>query len=328
MSNVINIVNASKTYKIVKKEQGLKGSFKSMISRQYEEKKAVENVSFSIDEGEFVGFIGPNGAGKTTTIKMLSGIIYPTSGEISVLGYTPQKLQNDFKRQISVTMGQKNQLWWDIPAQDSFRLIKVIYNLSDNEFNKTVNELTEILDVKRLLDVPLRNLSLGERMKMEIIGSILHNPKILFLDEPTIGLDVTSRRKIREFLQYINNERKTTIMLTSHYLEDIELLCNRIIAINRGKVLYDGDIHRMKADSLDKKYVSVSAYDKESLELIKKYSNNIEETGNTIKMLVDKGDLQNIGKEVFLNEQFYDVNIEEMPLDEIFEILFNKKELV
>lgn len=328
MNNIIKVINASKTYKIVKKEEGLKGSLKSMISRKYEEKKAVDSVTFSIDEGEFVGFIGPNGAGKTTTIKMLSGIVHPNFGEISVLGFMPQKLQNDFKRQIAVTMGQKNQLWWDIPAQDSFRLIKVIYNLSDKEFNNTVDELTELLDVKRLLDVPLRNLSLGERMKMEIIGAIIHNPKILFLDEPTIGLDVTSRRKICEFLQYINKEKKTTIMLTSHYLEDIDLLCNRIIAINKGKVMYDGDIRGMKADSLDKKYVSVSAYNEESLKAIKKYSNNIKETGNTIKMLVNRGDLQNIGKEVFLNDQFYDVNIEEMPLDEIFEILYNQRELV
>lgn len=239
MNEIISVKNVSKIYAILKKEPGLIGSLKTFISRKYEKKIAVDNINFSIEEGDFIGFIGPNGAGKTTTIKMLSGIIHPSSGDITVMGFTPKKLQNAFKKQIAITMGQKNQLWWDIPALDSFQLLKEIYEISNNDFKNILEELTELLDVKHILDVPLRNLSLGERMKMEIIGSLLHSPKILFLDEPTIGLDVSSRRRICEFLKYLNEEKKTTIILTSHYHEDIKALCNRIISIDKGRIIYD-----------------------------------------------------------------------------------------
>lgn len=248
MNEIISVKNVSKTYDILRKEPGLFGSIKTLVSRKYEKKTAVDNIDFSIDEGDFIGFIGPNGAGKTTTIKMLSGIIHPSSGDIKVMGFTPKKLQNSFKKQFAITMGQKNQLWWDIPALDSFELLTEIYELSKADYKHNLEELTALLEVKNLLKVPLRNLSLGERMKMEIIGSLLHNPKVLFLDEPTIGLDVTSRRKIREFLKYINKEKKITIILTSHYLEDIQELCNRIIAINKGKIIYDGSIKALPSE--------------------------------------------------------------------------------
>lgn len=273
LNEIISVKDVSKEYNVAMKEPGLLGSIKNLFFKKYEKKLAVNHISFSIQEGDFIGFIGPNGAGKTTTIKMLSGIIHPTEGSISVMGYVPHRLQNAFKKNFSITMGQKNQLWWDIPAIDSFQLIKEIYEITEDDYKHTLHELTELLDVSHIINTPLRNLSLGERMKFELIGALLHGPKVLFLDEPTIGLDVSSRRRIREFLKYINKEKKVTVILTSHYLEDIEELCNRIIAISQGEIVYDG-----------------------SLKLMNK---NI------------------------LNHQ-YDSTIEEMPLNDVFESLFNK----
>ncbi|WP_082452051.1 ABC transporter ATP-binding protein [Paenibacillus ihuae] len=250
MDDIISVSNVSKTYKIAIKEPGLSASIKNLFSRKFENKVAVDHISFSIKPGEFIGFIGPNGAGKTTTIKMLSGIIHPSEGSISVMGYTPHRLENNFKRSFAITMGQKNQLWWDIPAIDSFQLIKEIYEITDDDYTRTLQELTELLDVQPLYNTPLRNLSLGERMKFELIGALLHNPKVLFLDEPTIGLDVSSRRRIRDFLKYINAEKKVTVILTSHYPEDITELCNRIIAISHGNIIYDGSIHALNKDDI------------------------------------------------------------------------------
>ncbi|MBK1812725.1 ATP-binding cassette domain-containing protein [Clostridium sp. YIM B02505] len=296
-----------------------------MIARKYVKKIAVDNISFSIDEGDFIGFIGPNGAGKTTTIKMLSGIIHPSAGDIKVMGFTPKKLQNSFKKQFAITMGQKNQLWWDIPALDSFHLLKEIYEISDQDFNNILEELIDLLDAKHILNVPLRNLSLGERMKMELIGSLLHSPRVLFLDEPTIGLDAPSRRKIREFLKYINNDKKITIILTSHYLEDIEALCNKIIAINKGRVIYNGALKAIPTDALNYKQVSVSFDNKNAIKTLESYGKCIEETSSSAKFLINKDDLKNFGKEVFTSNNFYDINIEEVPIDDTFENLFRNE---
>ncbi|QSF44248.1 ABC transporter ATP-binding protein [Paenibacillus tianjinensis] len=245
MTEIISVNDVSKVYKITKKEPGLLAGIKNLFLKKFEEKVAVDHINFSIQEGEFVGFIGPNGAGKTTTIKMLSGIIHPSEGAINVMGYIPHRLEHSFKKNFSITMGQKNQLWWDLPAIDSFQLIKEIYEITEADYTRTLQELTELLEVQSILNTPLRNLSLGERMKFELIGALLHGPKVLFLDEPTIGLDVSSRRRIREFLKYINMEKKVTVILTSHYLEDIEELCNRIIAISHGNIIYDGTLHDM-----------------------------------------------------------------------------------
>lgn len=251
MNEIISVKDVSKVYNIATKEPGLWASIRNLFIKNNEKKIAVNHVSFSIQEGDFIGFIGPNGAGKTTTIKMLSGIIHPTEGSIRVMVYVPHLLQNAFKKSFSITMGQKNQLWWDIPAIDSFQLIKEIYEITDDDYKHTLQELTEILDVNHILNTPLRNLSLGERMKFELIGALLHRPKVLFLDEPTIGLDVTSRRRIREFLKYLNMEQKVTVILTSHYLEDIAELCNRIIAISHGSIIYDGSLDFLNKDSLN-----------------------------------------------------------------------------
>lgn len=325
MTEIISVKNVSKIYDILKKEPGLIGSIKTLVSRKYGRKTAVDNITFSIQEGDFIGFIGPNGAGKTTTIKMLSGIIHPSSGNIKVMGFTPKKLQNAFKKQFAITMGQKNQLWWDIPALDSFQLLKEIYEISDEAYKDILDELTKLLDVKHILNIPLRNLSLGERMKMEIIGSLLHSPKVLFLDEPTIGLDVLSRRKIREFLKYINKEKKITIILTSHYLEDIEELCNKIIAINKGKIIYYGSLKALPTGALNYKHVSVLFDNKNALELLGPYGKLVEKTNNSAKLLINKDNLKEFGKEVFTNNNFYDINIEEVPLDDTFANLFNSE---
>jgi ABC-2 type transport system ATP-binding protein len=237
---IISLDSFSKYYSVHKKEPGFAGSVKSLFARKYETVKAVDSVSFSIEEGEVVGFIGPNGAGKTTTLKCLSGLLYPTKGKVQVLGFTPFNRDHAFLKQISLVMGQKNQLWWDLPAMDTFLLNKEIYDIPKKTFDSVVADLAKRLDVTDILHVPVRKLSLGQRMKMELIASLLHSPKILFLDEPTIGLDVVMQKTIREFLKEYNKAYNATIILTSHYMGDVEALCKRVIIINYGKILYDG----------------------------------------------------------------------------------------
>ena len=239
---IISVSHLSKHFQIHKKEPGLAGSVKSLFSRKYETKKAVDDISFEINEGELVGFIGPNGAGKTTTLKCLSGLLYPTSGKISVLDYNPYSRKPEFLKQISLVMGQKNQLWWDLPALDTFILNKEIYGVSDEKYNTILEELSKLLDAKDILKVPVKKLSLGQRMKMELMASLIHSPKVLFLDEPTIGLDVLMQRNLREFIKEYNIRFKATIILTSHYMQDVEQLCKRVIIINFGKIIFDGQL--------------------------------------------------------------------------------------
>lgn len=238
--NIIETRNLTKTYRRVVKGEGLRGSIRGLVKREYESKEAVKNLNLRVEEGEFVGLIGPNGAGKTTLTKMLTGIIAPTSGEISVMGFYPNDLKNDFKRRYAIVMGQKSQLFFELTANDTLRLFKEIYGLSEREFRETKAYFAELFGVEELLDVQVRTLSLGERMKMELMAALLHNPRILFLDEPTIGLDAIASRQIRKFLWEINRKKGTTILLTSHYMEDIRALCDRCIVINHGTGIYDG----------------------------------------------------------------------------------------
>ena len=237
---IIRTNNLVKKYRRYKKKEGIRGSIASLWKREYEEKTAVDQINLSVERGEFIGLIGPNGAGKTTLIKMLTGIIAPTEGSIDILGYYPNDLKNEFKKQYAVVMGQKSQLFFELTVNDTLRLFKEIYEISEEDFQKNKNYLVELFGVRELMDVQVRTLSLGERMKMELIASLLHNPKILFLDEPTIGLDAVASKQTRRFLKEINEKKGTTIILTSHYMEDIKTLCQRTVVINHGIKIYDG----------------------------------------------------------------------------------------
>lgn len=256
--NIIEAENLTKTYRRFLKPEGLRGSLKSLWRREYTEKNAVNAVDLCVAEGEFIGLIGPNGAGKTTLTKMFTGIIAPTSGKLSVLGYYPNDLKNEFKRQYAVVMGQKSQLFFELTTNDTLHLFKEIYGLSEKEFHETKDHFTDLFEVQNLMDVQVRTLSLGERMKMELIVALLHNPRILFLDEPTIGLDAIASRQIRTFLQKVNRERGTTILLTSHYMEDIKTLCPRCVVINHGKKIYDGNTETLFENYQQNKKISAS----------------------------------------------------------------------
>ena len=241
-SPAIEVLQLTKTFRIYRKAPGIAGAFRGLFRRDYSERNAVDGVSFSIEAGECVGFLGPNGAGKTTVMKMLSGLVQPTSGEARVLGFRPWDRKDEMKRQFALLMGQKNALWWDLPARESLELNRVIYGISRPQFEAVVGELAGLLEVDDKLDVMVRELSLGERMKMELIAALLHSPRVLFLDEPTIGLDVTSQQRVREFLLRYNRERGVTTLLTSHYMGDIERLCQRVIIIDHGKLFFDGPL--------------------------------------------------------------------------------------
>ena len=245
MQSIITVNHLSKTYSYKEKEEGLKGSLKNLFKSETRKRQAVDDFSFIIEQPDIVGLIGPNGAGKTTLIKMLTGIIKPTSGNASVLGFDPTRSTNAYKKQFAVVMGQKSQLWWDLPAIETFRLNQAIYEIPDESFRRNVDWLTELFNVAQYLTVPVRQLSLGERMKMELIASLLHDPKVLFLDEPTIGLDAIAQRQIRELLQQVNQEKQVTILLTSHYMKDIRSLCERVIVIRKGEKVYDGELEAL-----------------------------------------------------------------------------------
>lgn len=243
---MIEVKNLSKTFKVYKRNQGLTEAVKALFNRKYEIVQALDNVSFTIDEGEMVGYIGPNGAGKSTTIKIMSGILNPDKGQCIINGRIPWKDRVNHVRDIGVVFGQRSQLWWDVPVVDSFSLIKDIYKVSENQYKKNIKELTELLNIGDIIKTPTRQLSLGQRMRCEIAASLIHNPKILFLDEPTIGLDSISKISVREFIKDINKEKKTTVILTTHDTQDIETLTKRIILIGKGRVLLDGQLEDLK----------------------------------------------------------------------------------
>src|SRR5512134_13158 len=247
-NSTIHVAKLSKHFKVPEREAGLKAAAKSLIKRKHRIVKAVDEVSFEIGQGEVVGFLGPNGAGKTTTLKMLSGLLYPTSGEARVLGHVPSKRGREFLLRITLVMGNRNQFQWDLPALDSYELNRAIYRIPRDDFTTLRDELIELLDVGDLVRKPVRNLSLGERMKVEIVGSLLHKPRVLFLDEPTIGLDVTMQKRIRSFVAEYNRRYDATVLLTSHYMADVEALCKRVVVIHHGRILFDGPLARLGDD--------------------------------------------------------------------------------
>lgn len=322
----IHVEGLSKQFEYYKKELGLKNSIKNLYHREKLIKDAVCDINFDIVEGEFVGFLGPNGAGKTTTLKMLSGILYPTTGAAYVMGYVPWEREKEFKRQFSIVMGQKNQLWWDLPAHESFHLNKCIYELEDRAYQETLDELVELLEVRNLLDVQVRRLSLGERMKMELIAALIHRPKVIFLDEPTIGLDIISQKKIREFLKVYNKEKKATILLTSHYMNDIEDLCKRVIIINRGKLAYDGDLSHVN-DLFSKNKIVKLNFEKVVAEKdLKKFGEVKAYEGLSTTLEINKQSLKEKLKQMLEILPIIDFNIEDIPIEEGIAYLYQKKE--
>lgn len=321
----IEVNHLCKEFEYYKKEQGLQGSIKNFFKREKLVKKAVNKLEFSIEEGEIVGFLGPNGAGKTTTLKMLSGILYPTSGDAKVLGFTPWERETAFKKKISIVMGQKNQLWWDLPASESMYLNKQIYNITDSEYKSRIAEMEEILDVKNLLDIQVRRLSLGERMKMELMAALLHHPKILFLDEPTIGLDVISQKKIREFLKYYNEQEKTTILLTSHYMEDIKSLCKRSIIIAKGEIIFNNNTEEIGKLMGNKKIIKLQLTNEEDCNKCKRFGQIKKKEEFHITLEVSEKKVKEITSYIFNELIFSDFTIEDIPIEEGISLLYQSK---
>ncbi|WDF53242.1 ATP-binding cassette domain-containing protein [Paenibacillus sp. KACC 21273] len=322
--SAITLNQLSKTFEYYKKEPGLRKSFSNLFKREKLHKEAVIDLSFDINEGEIVGFLGPNGAGKTTTLKMLSGILHPSDGEASVLGYTPWERKKEFKRQFSIVMGQKNQLWWDLPASDSFELNKLIYDLDDTEYKRTLDELVELLGVSEQLHVQVRRLSLGERMKMELIASLLHRPKVILLDEPTIGLDIISQSKIRQFFKTYNQTYNTTILLTSHYMRDIEDLCSRTMIINHGQLVYDGDLKSVNDVIGSWKLLKIQLSAPVSELSLNGYGKIRSRSELEVVFELSKHDVLRKSKEILDHLPVIDFTIEDIPLEEGIAILYEK----
>lgn len=319
---VISVANLKKYYSIHQKEPGLLGSLKSLFSRQYYDVKAVDNISFEINEGELVGFIGPNGAGKTTTLKVLSGLLYPTSGSVSVLGFNPWERKAPYQKQFSLVMGQKNQLWWDLPAQESFILNKEIYEIPDQKYQETLNELVELLEVDDLLKVAVRKLSLGQRMKMELIAALIHSPKILFLDEPTIGLDVVMQKKMRDFIKSYNQKHSSTIILTSHNMDDVKELCERVIIIDQGEIIFDGKLSEIVTKFAKDKIIEVLFGKEIDLKELKKFGGVEKLENGRIKILVKRDKVAKTATDILKDFPVGDLDIKEIELEDIIRQIF------
>ena len=321
-----------KTYNVPQKEEGLFNSVKSFFRREYRTVEAVRNISFTIDDSEIVGLIGLNGAGKTTTLKMLSGLICPTSGSVEVMGYLPWKKENEFLKRIGFLMGNKSQLSWDIAAVDSFALEADIYKIARKEFRETLDELAALLEVENLLHTPVRKLSLGERMKMELILTLLHKPQVLFLDEPTLGLDIISQNSIRNFLGKFRDNQKATIIITSHNMKDIEELCERAIILDKGKIVYDGSIQKLKQDYSNIKLVKVR-YSKNGFtdmlrKKIDKFDCTIEEkSASNIVIKVDTNYLLNLKNILSDIDGIEEIMFDTLSFEDILSSLLNGERL-
>ena len=322
---VIRVEHLKKEFEYYKKGTGLQGSLHNLFHREMLKKEAVKDISFSVERGEMIGLLGPNGAGKTTTLKMLSGILFPTAGEVEIDGYIPWERKNAFKRRFSIVMGQKNQLWWDLPASDSFYLNKCIFDVPDGEYRRTVEELSELLDVKDLMNVQVRRLSLGERMKMEILAALIHRPDILFLDEPTIGLDILSQQKIRDFLKTYNEQTKTTVILTSHYMRDIEELCRRAVIINQGQLVFDGTLADINHRMGDRKLLSLKSIEPVPREHLSLFGRVREYHGREAVLEVPKGKIKETASAILSLLPVEDFTVTEIPLEESISLFFQKE---
>ncbi len=321
---IITVEGLTKTYRTYKKKPGIGGAIRGLFHREYETVHAAREVAFTVQEGELVGFLGPNGAGKTTTLKMLAGLLYPTSGKATVLGYTPWEREDGYRRQFALLLGQKNQLWWDLPARESLELNSKIYGIAPKIFEERVEEMTTLLAVKEKLNVMVRELSLGERMKMELIAALLHQPKVLYLDEPTIGLDVISQKTVREFLRNHNASRKTTILLTSHYMADIQELCQRVIIIDRGTIFFDGKLADVLDRFADFKLVTIQCAGAQNCprESLAEWGEVVEQTPVAIKLKVKRDRVIAVCKALLDQLPVTDIDIEEVPIEDIIRQIF------
>jgi ABC-2 type transport system ATP-binding protein len=321
---LIEAVGLSKSYRVFQKKEGVLGALRGLVKREYKVVKAVDGVSFAIEPGEMVAFLGPNGAGKTTTLKMLSGLIYPSSGTASVLGYTPWERADAFRRQFALVMGQKNQLWWDLPAADSFQLHREIYSIPETDFNRTLGELTELLGVEKLTRQAVRELSLGERMKMELIAALLHQPSLLLLDEPTIGLDVVAQVAIQKCLREYHARRGVTMLLTSHYMRDVEALCRRVLVIAHGQLVYDGDLEGLADRFGQSKLIKLEFADGISPEGFERFGEVTRRDGPMLDLKIERSRVAEVLGAILDGHQVLDVVVQDPPLEQVIARVFEE----
>jgi ABC-2 type transport system ATP-binding protein len=319
----IRIEGLRKTYKIYQKQEGLRASLQGLFRRKYRMVEAVQGIDLSVDQGEFVAFLGPNGAGKTTTLKLLSGVISPSAGTAHVLGHIPWRRENAYRRRFALVMGQKNQLWWDLPAQESFRLHQQIYRIEPQAFIARRDELVDLLEVRKLLGQPVRELSLGERMKMELIAALLHSPEVLFLDEPTIGLDVIAQHNIQNFLRYYQKLKKITILLTSHYMKDIVALCKRVVIVAQGVIVHDGSLENIVDRFSTHKVITLQFANHSLPDDIGRYGEIIEQQAPRLKLRVAKQTVANSLAAILQQHPIEDVSVEDPPLEQVIAEMFS-----
>ncbi len=321
--SIIQIDQLTKSYRVYQKKEGLLESVRGLFHREYKTVEAVRGISLRVEPGEFVAFLGPNGAGKTTTLKLLSGVIYPTSGTASVMGFVPWKRDMEYRRRFALVMGQKNQLWWDLPAQESFRLHQQIYAIDRTSFDATLSELTSLLDVQKLLGRPVRELSLGERMKMELIAALLHSPDVLFLDEPTIGLDVIAQRNIQQFLKHYQEERQITILLTSHYMKDVSALCQRVVVIAQGILQYDGSLSGIIDSFSGSKVIQLQLGIEQAASGLERFGEILKTDMPRVSIRVPRSNVSRVLAEILNTYTVDDVAVEDPPLEEVIASLFH-----
>ncbi len=319
---IIEINGLAKSYRVYQKNEGLMAAVRGLFHRQHRDVHAVKGIDLHVDRGEFVAFLGPNGAGKTTTLKLLSGVITPTRGSATVMGHVPWKRENAYRRRFALVMGQKNQLWWDLAAQESFRLHQQIYQIPQDQFQRSIDQLTSLLDVARLMKQPVRELSLGERMKMELIAALLHSPDVLFLDEPTIGLDVVAQHNIQTFLKEYQREQKITILLTSHYMKDVAALCRRVVIIAQGRIHYDGSLDGVIDRFSGHKIVTVQVADAAAREVMSSLGEVLDHTPPRLRLRIPRAEVAAKLGSVLARYVVEDVAVEDPPLEQVIAQVF------
>ncbi len=323
---IIEIEKLSKTYRVYQKQEGLFASLRGLVRRRYRVVEAVREIDLTVDQGEFVAFLGPNGAGKTTTLKLLSGVITPSGGTARVMGHIPWHRENAYRRRFALVMGQKNQLWWDLPAQESFRLHQQIYRIAPGPFQRTLDELADLLKVRTLMGQPVRELSLGERMKMELIAALLHSPDVLFLDEPTIGLDVVAQHNIQQFLKFYQEKRRITILLTSHYMKDVTSLCHRVVIIARGRIRYDGSLSGIIDHFSSDKIVTIQFAEPPGREVLERYGTVLAVESPKARLQVARHDVPRVLAKILDRHAIDDVAVEDPPLEDVIARAFAEVE--